>query len=83
MESNHDDCVELRIDNVKVESWGSNSADCDNDISNSQDQWIAQEVTLNSVNYNFDSSVEVRFEAEMNNNNDEFYVDGIRIVGIG
>ena len=81
LENKHNDCVELKIDNIKVESWGSNPTDCDNEIN--QDQWIAQEVILNSTDYNFDSSVEVRFEGEMNNENDEFYIDGIRITGIG
>jgi len=77
LETNQNDCFELRIDNVKVTSWGTL---CDNSVT--QDQWIAQEVTIDRANYNFDNSVEVRFKGEANNENDEFYIDGIRITGI-
>jgi len=80
LESN--DCVELKIDGVKVESWGNDvdSSHCDNDIT--QNTWLAQSITIRDDTYTFDDSVEVRFEGEMVGNTKEFYVDGINITGI-
>ncbi|MCK5043818.1 hypothetical protein KAR52_02350 [Candidatus Pacearchaeota archaeon] len=75
-------CVELKIDGIKVDSWGNDAdtSNCNNDIT--QDTWLAQSITITNDTYNFDDSVEVSFEGEMDKDDNEFYVDGINITGI-
>jgi cysteine-rich repeat protein len=81
LESWDHDCLELKIDGVKADSWGSDST-CNHNIYSAQNTWLAQSVTLSSAQYAFDSSVQVRFEGEMSSSNDEFYFDGVNITGI-
>ena len=78
----NNDCVELKIDGVKVDSWGNDAdtSNCNNNIA--QDIWLVQSITITNDTYNFDDSVEVSFEGEMTGNAQEFYVDGINITGI-
>jgi cysteine-rich repeat protein len=78
----NNDCVELKIDGTKVDSWGNDAdtSNCDNNIA--QNTWLAQSITITNDTYNFDDSVEVSFEGEMTGNSQEFYVDGINITGI-
>ena len=71
------DCVEIKIDNNIVDSWGESG--CISTIS--EDSWLAQSITITDSEYTFDNSVEVKFEGEMNNDQDNFYIDGIKITG--
>lgn len=78
-----DECVELKVDGVFVESWG-NDIDlthCTNHI-NQQDTWLSHQVILSSLDHNFDSSVNILFEGEMDDNDDLFYIDAINVTGI-
>jgi hypothetical protein len=71
------ECVELKIDNVKVDEWG--DVGCNNEVN--ENEWILHEVVLDKNDYTFDNSVEVKFEAEMSGDEDEFYLDGIEVIG--
>jgi len=72
------ECVELKINNIKVNSWG--GSECGNHVT--EDIWLEQSATVISSEYTFDDSVEIRFEGEMGSDWDDFYVDGINITGI-
>ena len=77
--SGGNDCLEFKIDNTKVSSWGTSGCDNNGITMNS---WLSQEITFTNTQFTFDNSVEIRFEGEMNSNNDEFYVDGIDVSGV-
>lgn len=77
------DCIELKIDGVKAKSWGSNGTYCDEDIYQSQDRWLSLTETLSSSQYNFDSSVTVKFEGHADSPGDDFWFDGLKITKIG
>ncbi|MBI4116993.1 hypothetical protein HY449_04595 [Candidatus Pacearchaeota archaeon] len=78
LDTGDNDCLEFKIDNTKIDSWGTSG--CDNN-GITQGNWAYQEKTITNTQFTFDSSVNVKFEAEMNHNSDNFYVDGINISG--
>ena len=76
--SGSNDCLEFKIDNNKVSSWGNSG--CDNN-GITMDSWLPQEVTFTNAQYTFDNTVELKFEGEMSSAGDDFYIDGISITG--
>ena len=74
----NNDCVELQIDGNLVDDWGGNG--CNNEVSG--DAWLQQSVLLDSSDFTFDSSVQVKYESEMGDDGDDLYLDGINITGI-
>ncbi len=71
------DCVELKIDGNIVQTFGESSCD----VEMQDETWLFQSVSISSSQHNFDSSVTIRFEGNMGENED-FYVDGINITGV-
>ena len=77
-EDHEPDCLELKIDGTKIDSWGT-APECDSTII--EDGWISHSVVLSDSSHTFDSSVTIRFEGEMDSDWDDFYADGIELIG--
>ena len=83
-ESDKNECMELQVDNVKAASWGypGSSILCTHDIHSQNNQWLDEEVTILGTDYTFDSSVKIGFVSKFDTDTDDFYADGISIIGI-
>jgi len=80
-ENTQSDCLVLKVDNTNVSGWG--TLNCMNNPNIvTQLSWITQSVIISSSQYTFDSSVAIKFQGYMNNENDHFYFDGFNVTRI-